>query len=60
METKKPNGRKAKHTMSTDYQKERRIYLDDTAHAILKAYGNGNFSAGVRRAANLILLMPKA
>lgn len=48
-------GRKAAGAMdNAGYQTLRRVTLDDSTVDILKRYGAGNLSAGVRKAAALI------
>jgi len=47
-------GRPAAGVRSGEYQVDRRVSIDNKTADFLRAYGNGNLSAGVRMAAAFI------
>lgn len=54
MSQKKPQGRRARFSDSPEYQESARVTLDPKTRETLRAFGAGNLSAGIRRAAALL------
>lgn len=52
--SEKHNGRPPAFVRLPEYQVTRRISIDNGTADFLRSYGNGNLSAGIRRAAGTI------